>query len=625
MSEPNSVSPRITEQIIAAWQAGAMADVIALAQSIPDMQRADNETALLAYGLALHAVGRNREAAVALQQLVHLKPAISEYWNNLAITAQAAGNFDVAEDAFHRAIALAPNDAQLHHHLGLLHAQRRCWRDARKSQFDAVHLAPGFVEARLQGALACHVCGDVPGEDHMLEGVAQWPAQPAEQALTLATILSSRGEQTTASAVLDKAILPVDASVSAPLRWRIAALRAALLERGNHIDEAEAELAPLPLDAIAALADEHWQVRHDIWHVRAMLAARRGDHAGASALWQDMLDRAHAPDIRAAAAFGLAAALDKRGEHARAWTTIGLAHAQQCESLRHIVPNLLDESALSLPMAKHRVTRRERDAWTPLPAPRSEQSPIFVVGFPRSGTTLLEQMIDAHPDFRSLDERPFVYDLIERMEHAGQSYPADLAVLKPEETQRLRDIYAGMVAGVLPDHGHARLVDKNPLNMLALPMIARLYPEARIVLCLRHPCDVLLSCTMLQFRSPAFATLCSTLPRLARGYVQAFEQWFAHVEVFAPRVLEWRYESVVERFDEHVLRLGQFLGVEDVEPMKRYAEHARAKGFISTPSYAQVTQGIHRKSVDRWQAYREAFEPVLPILRPMLERLGYTA
>jgi len=178
---------------------------------------------------------------------------------------------------------------------------------------------------------------------------------------------------------------------------------------------------------------------------------------------------------------------------------------------------------------------------------------------------------------------------------------------------------------VVPDLGERRLVDKNPLNMLCLPMIARLFPEARIVLCLRHPCDVLLSCFMQPFRSPAFMVMCSSLQRLAEGYVQAFEHWFANAEVLAPRVLEWRYESVVERFDEHVIRLGRFLDVADPSPMARFAEHAQAKGYISTPSYAQVTQGVHRQAVNRWHAYREMFEPVLPLLRPMLERLGYEA
>jgi hypothetical protein len=222
-----------------------------------------------------------------------------------------------------------------------------------------------------------------------------------------------------------------------------------------------------------------------------------------------------------------------------------------------------------------------------------------------------------------MDERAFIYELIKRMQLAGQSYPSDLAGLTQANVDQLRDIYASDVRRIVPDLEHRRLVDKNPLNMLCLPMIMRLFPNARIILCLRHPCDVLMSCYMQPFRSPAFMVLCSSLERLARGYVDAFEQWFHHAEIFAPHVLEWRYESVVERFDEHVAKLGQFLDIDDATPMTRFAEHARAKGYISTPSYAQVTEGIHRKAVNRWHAYRDLFEPVLPILQPMMERLGY--
>jgi Sulfotransferase family len=246
-----------------------------------------------------------------------------------------------------------------------------------------------------------------------------------------------------------------------------------------------------------------------------------------------------------------------------------------------------------------------------------------VVGFPRSGTTLLEQMLDAHPDFQSMDERAFIHELTERMEQAGQRYPEDLATLTEAEAEQLRAVYFRMVARVLPDRGPRRLVDKNPLNMLCLPMIMRLFPQARIILCLRHPCDVLLSCTMQPFRSPAFMVLCSSLQRLARGYVQAFEQWYRQINVFSPQVLEWRYESVVHDLDGHLARLGSFLDIADASPMARFAEHARDKRFISTPSYAQVTQGLHPRAVNRWQGYREQFEPVLPLLRPLIDRLGY--
>jgi hypothetical protein len=271
------------------------------------------------------------------------------------------------------------------------------------------------------------------------------------------------------------------------------------------------------------------------------------------------------------------------------------------------------------------VDRSAYARWPPATASASEPDPVFVVGFPRSGTTLLEQMLDAHPDFCSMDERAFIHELTERMEQVGQRYPHDLASLSSTEVEQLRASYFRMVGRVVPDLGPRRLVDKNPLNMLCLPMIMRLFPRARIIVCLRHPCDVLLSCTMQSFRSPAFMVLCSSLQRLARGYVAAFEQWFRQVNVFAPQVFEWRYESVVENSHEQLARLAAFLGVVDASPMARFAEHARNKRFISTPSYAQVTQRIHPRAVGRWRSYHAQFEPVLPLLQPVMERLGYRA
>jgi hypothetical protein len=161
--------------------------------------------------------------------------------------------------------------------------------------------------------------------------------------------------------------------------------------------------------------------------------------------------------------------------------------------------------------------------------------------------------------------------------------------------------------------------------MQCLPMIMRLFPQARIILCLRHPCDVLLSCSMQPFRSPAFMVLCSSLQRLAQGYARAFEQWQRDVDLFEPRLLVWRYEAVVGDLEGQVARLARFLDLADAAPMLDFAEHARAKRYISTPSYAQVTEGVHRGAVGRWQNYRERFEPVLTTLQPWIERLGYTA
>lgn len=607
--------------MITAYNAGDMSRVLAIGESIGDLSSAD-DTALLLLGIAQQSAGQTSKAVELFRQLTLRNPNVSEYWNNLGIVARHAADEPTAEHALRKAMELAPANAEVHYNLGLLYSQQQRWLLARETLLHAVSLAPDFIEARFQAAYACHFCGDTRGAEVMLEGADAWPPQPADQALILATILSSLGYQDAAFQALAQATLP-DGPERLSLARRITALRASMYERSNRLDEANTELSQLPLTMLTALPASESELRHAGLQVHASVAARLGEQERAAQLFEQLQHERSDAHLLANTSFALAAIRDKQGRRDDAWKALDDAHAAQLRFAQDFVPELLREGSQPLDMVEHTVSRLAHDRWTSLRAPRSHESPVFVVGFPRSGTTLLEQMLDAHPDFRSMDERAFIYELLKRMQLAGQSYPSDLATLTQANVDQLRDIYADMVRKIVPDLGGRRLVDKNPLNMLCLPMIMRLFPDARIILCLRHPCDVMLSCYMQPFRSPAFMVLCSSLQRLARGYVDAFEQWFNHMEVFAPRVLEWRYESVVSRFDEHVARLGEFLELDDASPMSRFAEHARNKGYISTPSYAQVTQGIHRKAVNRWHAYREHFEPVLPILRPMMERLGY--
>ena len=224
-----------------------------------------------------------------------------------------------------------------------------------------------------------------------------------------------------------------------------------------------------------------------------------------------------------------------------------------------------------------------------------------------------------------MDERAFVQDVIDGMARLGFAYPGDLGRLDSAACAHLRGIYWERVASVVELGPERRLVDKNPLNILRLPMLLRLFPKASVILVLRHPMDVVLSCYMQSFRAPAFQILCSSLHRLARGYVNAMQFWLRHVDVLQPRILELRYEDLVDNPAMHARALGDFLGLVDVSPMLRFDEHARKKGFISTPSYAQVVEPLNKKAVGRWQRYREHLEPVIPVLKPIMDHWGYSA
>jgi hypothetical protein len=300
------------------------------------------------------------------------------------------------------------------------------------------------------------------------------------------------------------------------------------------------------------------------------------------------------------------------------------AHAAQLDFALKLVPELADTSVQPLLPSTIRLQPDEYLRWLQLPAPARDASPIFIVGFPRSGTTLLEQMLDAHPGLRSMDERLYLAELADIAEERyGLRYPHELDRLDGAQCDDLRTHYWRRVAETVRLAPGQRLVDKNPLNMLHLPLLKRLFPNANLILALRHPCDILLSCYMQNFGLPAFMVMCSSLERLGTGYASAMRYWNHHAALLKPDWMPLRYEDLVADCDSTLRRLGDFLGLDDVSSMRAFDTHARNKGYIGTPSYHQVIQPLNSGSIGRWRRYADRFAPVLPILQPVLDTWNY--
>ena len=194
----------LVEAMSTAYDAGDMERVIALGEGTAET----NEPAMLWLGLAQYACARYRQAASVFASLTRMQPQVSAYWNNLGLACRQAGDMAGSEQAFLQALSLAPDDAEVHYNLGLLHLQQRRWVLAKQALMHAADLSPQFIEARLQAAHACYVGGDNEGQQAMLAGAANWPAQSGEQALTLAAMLSAQGELDIALGTLARAQLP---------------------------------------------------------------------------------------------------------------------------------------------------------------------------------------------------------------------------------------------------------------------------------------------------------------------------------------------------------------------------------------------------------------------------------
>src|SRR6185437_5387276 len=154
----------LAQSMAAAWNAGDPDRVISLARDAQGAA-AESEPVLALLGVASQQTGHHAKAAEIFARLSKMRPEVSAYWNNLGVASRHVGDCVASERALLKAKALAPEDAEVHYNLGLLYIQQQRWSVARDVLLDAVQLAPRFVEARLEAAHACHVCGNIEGEE----------------------------------------------------------------------------------------------------------------------------------------------------------------------------------------------------------------------------------------------------------------------------------------------------------------------------------------------------------------------------------------------------------------------------------------------------------------------------
>lgn len=245
-------------------------------------------------------------------------------------------------------------------------------------------------------------------------------------------------------------------------------------------------------------------------------------------------------------------------------------------------------------------------------------SPAFLVGFPRSGTTLLDTILMGHPGTEVLEEEP---TLMHAMAALGgfEAIPSATG----DQVKAARDAYFETAHSRTPLEPGKLLVDKNPLATNNIPVIRRLFPDARIILALRHPCDVVLSCYITNFKPNNAMANFLRLDTAAEVYDLTFSYFEEARERLEPAVHTIRYENIVADRDRELRPLLDFLGLEWDDRVLDHESTARSRAHIKTASYAQVVEPIYTRSAGRWVNYRKHLESVLPTLRPWVEKFGY--
>ncbi|MDR3511365.1 MAG: sulfotransferase [Caulobacteraceae bacterium] len=384
------------------------------------------------------------------------------------------------------------------------------------------------------------------------------------------------------------------------------------LETGD-LDAAEAAVRGLP----AGRPDAGW--------LAARIALARGEAEAARARLAPILaNPALAPDQRAESLLLDGEALDALGQPAEAF-----AAAVQGKAIQRRL-----HAGRAAGREGETDKLRRLGAWfaaaDPQPwraAPTAEPVPgeawrhVFLVGFPRSGTTLLEQVLAGHPDVEALEEAPTLAEPYAEFLSSDAGL-ARLAAIGPAEAQAWRARYWAGVEALGARAAGRVFLDKAPAGTLYLPLIAKLFPTAKVLFALRDPRDVVLSCLRNAFQLNAMTYAFTDLAETAACYGAGMAMAEAYRRVLPLDLREVRHEALVEDFDAELAAVAGFLGIEVVPAMADVAATARRRS-VRTPSARQVREGLNRRGLGRWRAYAAELAPVMAELAPWVERFGY--
>ena len=251
------------------------------------------------------------------------------------------------------------------------------------------------------------------------------------------------------------------------------------------------------------------------------------------------------------------------------------------------------------------------------------ENPVFVIGFPRSGTTLLDTLLRGHPAIRVAEESNAVSAMVNRLSGQSDERLETLADLRDRDVNDIRKTYFDALARhAKPDNG-VLPIDRFALNTVYAGEIHRIFPDARFILMLRHPADCVLSCFMQTFyETPANACF-FTLEDSAHLYDQVFGLWRQYTGLLPLNVLQVKYEDLVADAETTCRRILDFLDMPWHPGILEHERTARERTLIGTASYNQVTRPLYTEAQGRWRRYRAEMKPVLPALEPWISYFGY--
>lgn len=580
---------------------GKFTEAVALFRRVLDSNPTDI-AALTNLGTAQHRQGKLDEALVSFRLVLELDPQDIYGLNNLALVLKDQGKFNEAEPLFIKAIGIHPT-AEAYNGLGLVYRKQAKDDAAIKSFQKAIDINPTQFDSWKNIAVLHTEKKEFTDAIRAYENIIRQRPDDIESLNKLGLLHQKCDKLEEAVAFFQKALEIKPDFIEARASY------AETLEKHNKPEEAYQE-------AIKGLEISPHDV--ELQTIAATCERRLGKHRQALDRLSKIDPCQLHPDLQRMLFFERGYLQDKFGNTEEAYSSfVAGNHASQT------INSSTDKDYFS---RRIDILQQGLQDHGPLPPVAPEllgRAPVFLVGFPRSGTTLLDQILDSHPLVQTMEEKDILAQLENKVADPFENFLKNWHKLTTEDIKDLQEEYYHEAARHLTLQPGTLLIDRNPFNTMRASLIWRLFPDAKIILAIRHPLDVCLSCFMQNFKINVANANFFTIDDTAEFYGKVMHLWQLFKKTLPLNYHMVRYEDLVVDLEGESRKIIDFLELEWDESGLEFHRHAQGKKRINTASYHQVTQPIYKDARYRWLKYEKHLRAAKEKLAPFIEYFGY--